>query len=81
MKITPNSRLTFGTNKGLKLRDVPESYLKWMENHLWDGEFHQWAVAAKKELADRKHDNRFGSLEEQADDILRQAGFDPDRVS
>jgi uncharacterized protein (DUF3820 family) len=77
MKITSSTRISFGKYKGRKLRDIPPTYLNWMINHMWDGEFHEWALAAQKELKDREKDERFSSLEEEADEILRRAGYDP----
>ncbi len=76
-KITPNSRLTFGQHKGMKLSDCADDYLKWIVKNLWNGEFHMWAVAAKDVLAERESSGQQQqlSLEEQADAMLKQAGY------
>jgi hypothetical protein len=77
MKITSKSRLPFGKYKNRKLRDIPTSYLEWLVNNLNESDFHQWAQAAKNELEAREKDSSLKSLEEQADDFLRQYGVDP----
>jgi len=81
-KITENTRMPFGKHKGSKLRDTPNSYLEWCIINLINSDFHEWAVAAKDELKRRKEDNSsIDDLEKQADKILREAGFDPNRVT
>ena len=78
-KITASSKLTFGRHKGKKLSACDTKYLEWMVANLLDSDFHEWALAARAELKDRALDPTAptGSLEEQADKLLRDAGFDP----
>jgi hypothetical protein len=77
MQITENTKFTFGKHRGVKLRDVPDAYLKWILENLSGGDFHNWATAAKEEQARRKKDDTSGDLEAQADALLRRAGLDP----
>lgn len=79
--ITSQSRLTFGAHKGVKLRDCPASYLEWLAANLRDGDFRDWAEAAGTELAARKTELGQGlDLEKQADEFLRNRGYDPRRL-
>jgi hypothetical protein len=79
--ITASSKLTFGKHKGKKLSDCPTDYLQWVVETLMDSDFTLWAQAAQKELKKRKQDGyeqaHRDSLEDQADEILRKAGFKP----
>lgn len=76
MNITTNTKFTFGKYRNTKLRDVPEAYLTWLIANLADTDFHIWVEAAKEEQERRKTDNSGGgNLEEQADAILRRAGY------
>jgi uncharacterized protein (DUF3820 family) len=80
-KITEHTKLPFGAHRGIKIRDIPDGYLKWCEDNLKDGDFHEWAVAATEELKRREKDNStIQSLEEQANQLLREAGFDPKKL-
>lgn len=80
-RITENTKLPFGKHRGIKLRDVPDSYLNWCEEKLKDDDFHEWAVAAKEEIHRRENeDSSVESLEEQANKLLRDAGYDPDNL-
>ena len=78
-KITRNSKLTFGRCKGKKLSLCETSYLEWMVAKLMDSDLCEWAQAARAELAARTQEDRPDqrSLKEQADQILRDAGFKP----
>ena len=78
-KITRNSKLTFGRWKGKKLSLCETSYLEWMAAKLTDSDLCEWAQAAQAELKVRNEENRPDqlSLEEQANQILRDAGFKP----
>lgn len=78
MKITQSTKISFGAHKGTKIRDLSDQYLKWVSENLFNSEFHDWAIAAKTELKKRKSENiNVKSLEQQADDILRSYGIDP----
>lgn len=83
-KITPNSRLTFGKygptsrRSGKKLCECPLDYLEWIANNLRDSDFHEWAIVAQEIVRNRKiEDAPTEDLEKQADQFLRDAGFDP----
>lgn len=80
-RITRQSELTFGKHKGTKISLCRTDYLKWMADKLADSDLHRWAKAARDEL-DARHkqgtlDAEHESLEQQADKILRKAGFKP----
>lgn len=74
--ITKSSRLTFGKYRGHKLDECPMDYLRWMAANLKDTDFHEWATASAVFLKEIEKDQRVtGSLEEQADALLRAHGF------
>ncbi|MBS3820673.1 MAG: hypothetical protein GVY16_00160 [Planctomycetes bacterium] len=79
--ITRNTRLTFGKHKGTKLCQVPQGYVEWMAETLMDSDLTLWAQAAKRELVERKKESydikHRQRLEDQADEILRKAGYRP----
>lgn len=78
---TPDSKLTFGKHKGKPLKALPLSYLQWMADNLRDSDLHDWARAAESFLASTgQREQRKLSLDEQADQVLRDHGIDPDRV-
>lgn len=78
LRISSDTRLTFGKHKNVKIRDVPDDYLQWMIQKLCNTDFHEWGIAAKREQSHRQLENApVKGLEEQADDILRQYGYDP----
>ena len=78
MKITQNSRITFGVHRGTKISELPDKYLEWLSNNLINTGFHDWAIAAKLELKTRINENKTkDDLEKQADDFLRSHGIDP----
>lgn len=79
MNITSHNKLPFGKHKGIKLRDLPTSYLEWMSRKLRDTDLHDWSVAAESELATRQDDNS-DSLEEQANEFLKKHGIDPNSI-
>jgi hypothetical protein len=80
-KITENTKLPFGKHRGIKLRDVPDGYLDWCQEKLRNGDFHEWAVATEEEIRRRKNENSsVQNLEEQANQLLRDAGFDPNNL-
>jgi len=80
-KITRSSTLTFGKHKGRKLSACDSGYLEWLVANLSDSDFCLWAQAAQAELDARREEGRSQqqqlSLEEQADRLLRDAGFEP----
>jgi len=80
-RITRNATLTFGKHKGTKISMCPTSYLRWMGETLMDSDLHRWAQAARDELDVRQREGALEtehkSLEQQADDLLRKAGFKP----
>ncbi len=79
-EITKDSKLTFGKHRGHRLGQCQSDYLEWMAVKLLDTDFHAWALAAKKILEARKASGaaeaKVISLEDQADALLRRAGFD-----
>jgi len=80
-EVTENSRVPFGRkpDKGKKLRDCSDSFLKWIVQSLWDTDHHAWAYAAKKIICGRalvdKLVEREMSLTAQADAFLRNRGY------
>ena len=80
-RITRQSKLTFGKHKGTKISLCRTGYLEWMVAKLADSDLHLWAQAAGDELEVRKAEGTLEtdsmSLEEQADELLRKAGFKP----
>ena len=74
--MTENTPLTFGAHKGTPLRACPDSYLQWMATNLLDGDFSEWGQLAKRLLEARAKENKkVGNLEDQANEILKQAGY------
>lgn len=81
MTVTENSKLTFGKHKGIKLRDCPTSYLKWMIENLKGGDFNEWALVAETLYATKaKEEADSRTLESQADDFLRSFGYNPRKL-
>lgn len=81
MDITPQTKIPFSKHKGTKLRDLPDGFLTWLTQNLKDSDFHNWALAAQKELERRQTENvQVKDLEQQADEFLRNAGFDPRKM-
>ena len=80
-KITRESKLTFGKHKGTKISMCPTGYIEWMAAKFIDSDLYLWAQAAQVELDARKAEGALEAdhltLEQQADEILRKAGFDP----
>ena len=82
-KITGSTKVPFGApgSKGRKLCEVSEDFLNWMVRKLMDTDRHPWAVAARKELQDRRENKRQmraeADLENAADDFLRKHNIDP----
>ncbi len=80
-KITRQSKLTFGKHKGRKISTCETSYLKWMADKLSDSDLCLWAQVAQAELEAREKEGALAgahlSLEEQANELLRKAGFKP----
>ena len=80
-RITRQSKLTFGKHKGTKVSLCDTGYLQWVVAKLTDSDLYPWAAAAEAELAVRAKEGRLDeehkSLEQQADDLLRKAGFKP----
>ena len=53
-----------------------KSYLQWMIDNLRDTDFHEWSLAAQKVISTRaEEDAPIEDLEQQADEILRDAGY------
>lgn len=78
MKITGQTRIPFSKYKGTRLRDIPNGFLQWVIEKLADSDFQEWVVAAREELERRSVDlNETKSLEEAADDFLKNAGYNP----
>ena len=80
-KITRQSKITFGKHKGRKISTCDTGYLRWIVAKLTDSDLYAWAAAAEAELAVRAKEGRLDeqhkTLEQQADDLLRKAGFKP----
>lgn len=80
-EITANTRVPFGRkpDKGKKLCECSDSFLRWMVSMLWDTDRHAWAFQAKEVLAAReaggKQFRREDSLDAQADAFLRNRGY------
>jgi hypothetical protein len=52
-----------------------------MESHLKDTDFHDWAIAGASEIARRSNENiQVKSLEQQANELLRNAGYNPKKL-
>ena len=82
MRITPQTKLPFSKrHKGVRLRDLPDGFLTWMQNNLKDTDFHDWAIAGEKEIERRQAEGtEVKDLEAQADDFLREAGYNPRKL-
>ena len=81
MKITCQSRIPFSKYKGTKLRDLPDGFLQWLIEKLMESDFHDWAAAAQTELQRRQAEGgTVQSLEEAANEFLRNAGYDPRKL-
>lgn len=81
MKITIQTKIPFSRYKGTRLRDLPDGFLNWMTKTLPNTDFHDWAKAAEEELERRQRENSsVQDLEQQADSLLRDAGFDPRKL-
>lgn len=81
MNITPQTKIPFSRHKGTKLRDLPDGFLNWMTQNLKDSDFHDWSRAAEEEIDRRQQENvQVKSLEQQADEFLRNAGYNPRKL-
>ena len=81
MKITGQTRIPFSRHKNTRLRDLPDGFLKWMTEKLVDTDFHEWVLAANEELQRRqKEGGTVQSLEEAANELLRNAGYNPRKL-
>jgi hypothetical protein len=82
MKITLQTKLPFSKRyKGVRLRDLPDGFLTWMQENLRDTDFHDWAIAGEAEIERRKSESiEVKDLEEQADEFLRNAGYNPRKL-
>ena len=80
--ITANTKIPFGrTYRGRRICDCPSSYLKWMSTNLWDTDFHEFALVAKRLVAEREEeDTQTADLEAAADEFLRKHGIDPNKL-
>ncbi len=78
MSVTPETKVPFGRfpHKGAKMKNLSDTYLKWMVNKLPNTDLHEFATVAKKILESRKSDESILNLKEQADQWLKDAGFD-----
>jgi len=72
----PSSNQTLLTcvNRNGTVCDIPQGYLEYVAERWRDSDFHEWFVAVAEELEVRRQEGG-GGLEEQADEILRRAGF------
>ena len=76
-KVTPETKVPFGKppQKGAKMKNLTDNYLKWMIEKLPDTDLHEFAKVAKQVL-----DNRAGDpvldLNKQADEWLKERGYD-----
>ncbi len=81
IEITEKSRVPFGRkpDKGKKLCECSDSFLRWIVETLWEGDFHVWAFHAKKILESRASLNQQIATEDQleamADSLLTNAGY------
>ena len=82
--VTENSRIPFGKPgrfgfKGKKLGSLADKALEWIARELWDSDLHAWALAARtiidKRAVEGKKIEREKSLDQQADDFLRNRGY------
>ena len=73
---SPDTKLTFGINKGLTLRQVPDSYLEYILKEFTDGTIIACAQQVKAERA-RGIDHQEKTLDAQGDDFLREHGINP----
>lgn len=81
MSITGSTKIPFSTYKGTRLRDLPDGFLSWMTKKLGESDFYDWAKAAQQELDRRQEENReTKGLEQEADELLRGAGFNPHKM-
>ena len=76
--VNENSKIPFGRMyKGRRLRNCPDSYVKWIASHLWDTDLHEFAYAAKQVMERREKDDLpCHDLEQAADEFLREHGLD-----
>jgi len=78
MNISENTKIPFGSHKNTKIRDLPDNYLEWGAKKFMGTDFHSWSVAFQKEIQKRQDENSSTKgLEEQADELLRRAGYNP----
>ncbi len=82
-KITRSTKVPFGApgSKGRQICEISEDFLNWMVRKLMDSDRHAWAIAARKELQDRKEgklqQKAEADLENDADAFLRKHNIDP----
>ena len=79
-EITENSRVPFGRRpeKGKRLRECSDSFLRWIMEHMKDTDFHLWAFHAEKILAQRELHPKFvieENLDTATDEFLRNHGY------
>lgn len=72
-KISQDTRLPFGKHKGLRVRECPPAYIRWMAFNLRDTDFHEYAVVAYDLINSGEYDN----ADCDADEFLRSRGIDP----
>ena len=78
MNVTESSKIPFGRkHKNQPIGSCPSDYLHWIIKNLWETDFHNYAVVAKKILESRGDEEHHTDLEQAANDILRKHGFDP----
>jgi len=80
--VNQNTKIPFGRiYKGRRLKDCPDSYLRWIISHLWDTDLHEFAYVAKQIIERREAiDSPCCDLEQAADRFLQNHGIDPKKL-
>lgn len=76
-KVTLETKVPFGKppQKGAKMKNLTDTYLKWMVDKLTDTDLHEFATVAKQILESRNGDPVL-DLDKQADQWLKDRGYD-----
>ena len=81
MRITRQTKIPFSRYKNTRLRDLPDGFLQWLTEKLMESDFHEWSMAARDELQRRTSEGTaVQSLEEAANELLRDAGYNPHKL-